>query len=91
MFITGDFNIRLDRPDDVSAQKLLAIFDAYDLTCRINKPTHDCNGLLDVVATRNEIAVAEVDVIDVDFSDHRLFRWTNNLAKPLLVSTTSTY
>jgi exonuclease III len=62
VFITGDFNIRLDRPDDVSARKLFDIFEMYDLTCRVNKPSHDRNGLLDVVATRNDTAVPEVDV-----------------------------
>ena len=70
------------------------IFEAYGLKCRVNKPTHDRNGLLDVVATRNDIAVLEVDVIDVGFSDHRLvrwIRWMSNLAKPPPVYTTSTY
>jgi len=49
------------------------------------------NGLLDTVATCNDIAVLEVDVTDAGFSDHWLVRWTSNLAKPSPAYTTSTY
>jgi hypothetical protein len=91
VFITGDLNIRLDRPDDVNARKLSALFESYDFTCRVNAPTHNGGRLLDVVATRNDLAIPEVDVIDVGFSDHRLVRWTSELMKPAPVYTTSTY
>jgi len=49
------------------------------------------NGILDIVATCNDSAALEVDVIEVVFSDHRLVRWTSNLAKPPPAYTTSTY
>ena len=91
VYITGDLNIRLDRPDDVNTRKLSDLFETYNLTCRVNDPTHDRNGMLDVVATRTDLAAPEVSVIDVGFSDHRLVRWTSDLAKPAPVYTTFTY
>jgi len=57
VFITGDLNIRLDRPDDVNARKLLDLFETHDFTCRVNTPTHNGGGLLNVVATHNDLAV----------------------------------
>jgi hypothetical protein len=63
VFITGDWNIRLDRSDDVNARKLTDLFQAHDFTCHINTPTHNGGGLLDVVATRNDLAVPDVDII----------------------------
>jgi len=90
-FVAGDLNIRLDRPDDVNARKLSDLFEAHDLMCLVNDPTHDGGGTLDVVAMRNDLAKPEIKVIDVGFSDHRLVRWISDLSKPAPVYTVSTY
>jgi hypothetical protein len=91
VFVVGDFNMRLDRPDDTNTRRLSEMFEAYGLSCRISGPTHDRDGTLDVVATCGDLAAPVVDpVIDVGFSDLRLVRWTSNLAKRVPVYTTST-
>ena len=92
VFVAGDFNIRLDRPDDTNTRRLSELFETYGLTCRVSGPTHDRDGTLDIVATRSDLAAPVVDpVIDVGYSDHRLVRWTSDLTKPAPVYTTSTY
>jgi len=70
VYVVGDLNVRLDRPGDSSAVKLIDLFANYDLTCRVDTPTHDHGGLLDIVASRDDLP--SVDVIDVGLSDHRL-------------------
>jgi hypothetical protein len=71
--VAGDFNIRLDRRDDTNTQRLSEMFEAYGLTCRVSGPTHDRDGILDVVATRSDLAAPVVEpVIDVGYSEHRL-------------------
>jgi len=45
-------------------------------------PTHDRGGLLDVLATGNDLPVPSVEVIDVGFSDHRLLRWSGSMVRP---------
>jgi hypothetical protein len=80
VFVAGDFNIRLDRPDDTNIRRLSEMFEAYGLTCRVSGPTHDRDRTLDVVATRSDLAALVVDsVIDVSYCDHRLVRWTSDL------------
>jgi hypothetical protein len=65
------------------------MFEAYGLTCRVSGPTHDRDGTFNLVATRTDLAAPVVDpVIDVGYYDHRLARWTSDLAKPAPVYTT---
>jgi hypothetical protein len=92
VFVAGDFNIWLDRPDDTNTQQLSDMFEAYGLTCRVSGPTNDRDGTLDVVATRSDLAAPVVNpAIDVGYSDSRLVRWMSGLAKPAPVYTRSTY
>ena len=79
VIMAGDFNIRLDRPDDHHSRHLLDVFSDHGLQCRVSSPTHDRGGILDVVATRADLTVPEVSVLDVGISDHRLLRWTSQL------------
>ena len=51
LFVVGDFNIRLDRPDDVHTQCLRNLLECYDLTVRNTGPTHEHGCQLDVVVT----------------------------------------
>jgi len=48
----------------------------------VTSPTHDRGGLLDVVATRDDLPAPAVDVLDVDLSDHQLLRWSAPLNRP---------
>jgi len=52
--------------------------------------THDQGGLLDVVATRDNLPLPPVEVVDVGLLDHWLLQWTTSLAKPSPVYTTQT-
>jgi hypothetical protein len=75
VLVAGNFDNRLDRPDDTNTRRVSGMFEAYGITCRVSGPTHDRDGTLDVVATRSDL-VAPVDdpVIDIGYSDHRLVR-----------------
>jgi len=90
IYIVGDINIYLDRPDDPDTVKFNDILAAHGLTCRVTSPTH-CHGrTLDVVATHEDLPSPPVAVVDVGLSDHRLLRWTTSMAKPSPVYMTCT-
>jgi len=76
IYVVGDLNVRLDCDDDASAQRLSQLFDAFGLAVRVHEPTHVRGGLLDVVATRLDLAPPLVNVYDADLSDHRLLEWS---------------
>ena len=77
IYVVGDLNVnvRLDRPGESSAIQLVDLLADHGLSCRVNTPTHDQGGLLDVVVTRDDLPAPSVDVVDVGLSDHRLLRW----------------
>ena len=85
--IVGDFNVRLDRPDDPMSRQMTDTFAAHGLECHVMSPTHDQGGMLDVVATRVDLPAPTVDVLDVGLSDHRLLRWSAPLLRPSPVYT----
>ena len=91
LIVAGDFNIRLDRPDDYHSTHLLHILSAHGLQCHVKSATHDRGGILDIVATRADLTAPEVSVLEVGISDHRLLRWTSRLERPLPVYHTSMY
>jgi len=51
---------------------------------------HDQCSLLDVVATRDDLPLPPVEVVDVCLSDRRLLQWTTSLTKPSPVYTMRT-
>ena len=67
--VVGDINIRLDRPDNLASRQFTNILAAHGLAC----------GLLDIVATREDLPPPPVEVVDVGLSYHRLLRWTTSL------------
>jgi len=70
--LTGDFNVRVDRPDDLHASSLSELLSSFDLVQHVTVPTHDCKGMLDLVITRS---IDKIDSISVDMnslSDHAL-------------------
>ena len=78
--VVGDINIHLDRPEDLASRQFTNILAAHGLAC----------GLLDIVATREDLPPPPVEVVDVGLSDRRLLRWTTSLVKPSPVYTTRT-
>jgi hypothetical protein len=79
VFVVGDFNIRLDRPDDSHTLQLHLTFDSYGFCVSKSGPTHRRGGTLDIVASRTPVSLS---VIDVDYSDHHLVCWPVVLSRP---------
>ena len=48
-------NIRLDRAEDPLSRQLTNVLASHGLTCRVTAATHNLGGLLDVVATRDDL------------------------------------
>lgn len=90
VFLVGDANIRLDRPDTPSAVRFVEILAAHGLANRVDRETHDRHGWLDIVATRDDLPPPRVDVIDVGLSDHRLLQWSSTFTRSCPVYTTVT-
>jgi len=82
IYVVGDVNIRLDRPDDPVSRQFTDTLATHGLTCRVTTPTHDRGGLLDIVATRDDLPAPSVEVVDIGLSDHRLLQWTVSLVRP---------
>ena len=87
--VAGDINVRMDRPADPAAVQLTSLLASHGLSCRVTDSTQDRGGLLDIVATRDDLPTPSVDVIDVGLSDHRLLRWSISSTRPPPVYTTS--
>ena len=80
VYVTGDFNIRLDRPDDPhAALQLRLLVDCCGLVLHDTGPTHQLGRTLDAVITHDKNGrPASVAVTDVGLSDHFLLRWEVN-------------
>ena len=85
--ITGDINVRLDRPNDPPCNQFISLLSAFGLHQHVDQPTHDRGGILDVIITRKELQPTNVSVVDVGISDHCLVRWKTCIP----VTNTSTF
>ena len=52
---------------------------SFDLGQRVDQPTHDQNGILDVIITRTDLPPQIIKVTDICLSDHRLVQWSLEL------------
>ena len=84
LFVTGDFNVRLDR-DTYHAEQLRSVFEAFGLRICCSGPTHRAGGALDLVAARDDVPLS---VVDVERSDHSLLRWPVLSDQPKAPTTT---
>jgi len=75
--ITGDLNIRFDRPEDPVMLRATELMDMFGAVQSVRSTTQDRGGILDVVITRVEDTPSVVDVIRIpgNASDHRLVTW----------------
>lgn len=73
-FIIGDFNIRLDRPEDPNTINLKDLFDLFSLCQHVSEPTHELGGILDLIITSqvSDCVVNDVCVQPSGISDHFL-------------------
>ena len=65
VFIVGDINIRFDRQSDEHAIRFTSILTDFGCGQWINMPTHDDDGWLDVMISREEDGPLDTEVIDV--------------------------
>jgi hypothetical protein len=77
------------KPSEPAAAQLTALLASHGFTCRVEVPTHQLGGLLDVVATRDDLPVPTVLVDDIGLSDHYLLHWSTPFVRPEPVYTTS--
>jgi len=76
IYVAGDFNIRLDRPDNPHADQLRLLAGCYGLVLHDTGPTHQLGGTLDAVITHDVTGCPScVTAEDVGLSDHFLLRW----------------
>ena len=55
LIVAGDINVRQDRPADPATVQLSALLASRGLSGRVSDPTHNRGGLLDIVATRDDL------------------------------------
>lgn len=90
IIVAGDFNVRPKQATDPIDRRFDEVLTAHGLTCRVATPTHQCGGVLDIIATRDDLPPPVVDVLDVGLSDHMLLRWSTSLTRPSPVYTSLT-
>jgi len=79
LILTGDFNVTVDRPDDLLASSLSELLASFNLVLNVTIPTHDCGGMFDIVNTRS---INKIDSISIDMnglSDHALLMFVVEL------------
>ena len=76
--ITGDLNIRFDRPDDPATLRICDLLN-HGMSQHVDQSTHRLGGTLDVIITSNDCLPVSTDVDDPGLSDHNLVRWIFNL------------
>ena len=90
VYLVGDLNIHLERPDDRCTKLFTDVLSAHCLISCCNRPTHDKGGALNVIATRACDRPSSIDVTFTGLSDHRLLTWPAPLCKPIPVYTVTT-
>ena len=74
MIITGDTNVRLDRPADAHSASFAQVLTNYQLRQHVTGPTQSLGGTLDIVITHDDYSLAGPDVMYAPFSDHSLVK-----------------
>ena len=81
LLVAGDLNIHVERDLDNHSRTLIDLMASYNLTCRVDAPTHDLGGTLDVVFTQTDLP-ARVTTSHTGLSDHLLLTWAAPLPRP---------
>jgi len=88
VFVVGDLNVHVERPDDPAAKQLNEVLASHDLVCRVNVPTQRSGGTLDIVATSGRLPSPSVEVLDIGLLDNCLLRWSASLVRSCPVYST---
>ena len=71
--VGGDFNVHVEDPSDVTAVRLLDLFQTMDMQQHVTLPTHQAGGTLDLVVTFSDFDVGDLNVDPPGaVSDHSL-------------------
>jgi len=78
--VCGDFNVHVDRSDDVNAARLDQLLQSFGCIQHVTEPTHNAGHILDLVITRNDTEISDLRV-GAMLSDHAVIRFTLCLKK----------
>jgi hypothetical protein len=83
LVILGDFNMHWDSADDANITKFKDLLYILNMKQHVNQSTHKKNHTLDLILTSREASerVSNVEVNDVNISDHYLVTFDLQLAK----------
>ncbi|ESO08276.1 hypothetical protein HELRODRAFT_184082 [Helobdella robusta] len=71
--LAGDFSVHVEKHMDPHSVSLCEIFGNFNLVNRINEPTHELGGVLDLIITSMSFPVFDIRVLPPGvFSDHGL-------------------
>ena len=80
----------MERSTDVHTAQFVDILACHGLVNCVTSTTHDMGCMLDVVASRVDLPLTDVNVLDVGRSYHCLLCWSAPLSRPTPVYTTAT-
>ena len=81
--IGGDINIHCDVVDDRSTIQLNELLSAFNLTQSIGTSTHQRGHTIDVVITHQDDGIiSDIDVRDINISDHYFISFSVNVSVP---------
>ncbi len=84
-YIIGDFNFPMNNPDKSNVKRMNELFDTFDLTQHVTKPTHKCRNILDLIITK-QITKLFDHTVDERLSDyHALLMYMDTQKPPHLV------
>ena len=81
--LSGDFNIHDDNDNDVSAQRLLELLDAFNLQQHVTTFTHARGYMLDLLITRPSLLPSNINVDVPVLSDHGVITYYLPLPRPV--------
>jgi hypothetical protein len=65
LYNVGDINIHLEHGNESASRQFIELLGVRGLVCRASLPTHILGGMLDAVATREDLSAPIVDVLNI--------------------------
>lgn len=70
LVVTGDIDIRLDRPDDTHTLRFNVMLTSVGLVQYVREPKYNFCGILNIVITKTDWQSSDVSVKDVGLADN---------------------
>ena len=83
LLIIGDFNIHVDKADDIQAQQFADLLGSYNLAQHVHEPTHISGHTLDHVLSPTSQPAPQISVLDRKISDHFYISCSLQLTTPV--------